>query len=88
MSLRVTLTFDEPERYEQPEGTLTGTFTERYRCGFCQTTADDDLELAEHGRLAFGLVCGCDRVGPWAAARVLQRIGREPGDVPSGPMGG
>ena len=46
--LRVTLTFDEPERYEQPEGTLGVTFTERYRCGFCSTTSADDLELAEH----------------------------------------
>ena len=46
--LRVTLTFDEPERYEQPEGTLGVTFTERYRCGFCSATSADDLELAEH----------------------------------------
>ena len=46
--LRVTLTFDEPERYEQPEGTLGVTFTERYRCGFCSTSSVDDLELAEH----------------------------------------
>ena len=49
MSLRVTLTFDEPERYERPvQGTLGGVYTEQYRCGFCSVTSADDLELAEH----------------------------------------
>ena len=49
MSLRVTLTFDEPERYERPvPDSLGGVYCDAYRCGFCPVTSADDLELAEH----------------------------------------